>query len=148
MQYLAQRPHRANGTMLDFPRSVDDLFHRFWGGSNLRVVETWTPPVDLIETPQAYLLRLEIPGVDPADIEVTLAGETLTVRGEKRVAEQNADQTWHLNERLTGRFERSFRLPAPASAQEIEAEARHGVLAIRVAKAAEAQPRKITIRQA
>lgn len=148
MQYLdlAQRPHRANGTMLDFPRSVEDLFNRFWGGFSRPATESWTPPVDLVETPQAYLLRLEIPGVNPDDVEVTLAGDTLTVRGEKRIEQQNTDQTWCLTERLAGRFERSFRLPAPASAQEIEAEARHGVLAIRVMKAAEAQPRKIAIR--
>lgn len=147
MQYLAQRPNRANGTMLDFPRSVEDLFSRFWGGVNRPAADVWTPPVDLIETPQAYLLRLEIPGVNPDDVEVTLAGDTLTVRGEKRIGDKSADETWCLTERVAGQFERSFRLPAPASTKEIEAEVRHGVLAIRVMKAAEAQPRKITIRQ-
>ncbi|HEX6811271.1 MAG TPA: Hsp20/alpha crystallin family protein [Planctomycetota bacterium] len=132
--------------MLDFPRSVEDLFNKFWGGFNRPTVDSWIPPVDLIETPQAYLLRLEIPGVNPDDVEVTLVGDTLTVRGEKRIVEKDADQTWSLTERLAGHFERSFRLPAPASTKEIEAEARHGVLAIRVMKAAEAQPRKIAIR--
>ena len=146
MQYLAHRPNRPNGTMLDFPRSVDDLFTRFWGGLARPATEAWAPPVDLLETPQAYLLRVEIPGIDPADVEVTLTGDTLTVRGEKRIEENAADQTWSLAERLGGKFERSFRLPAPAQAQDIEAEARHGVLAIRVAKAPEAQPRRIEIR--
>ena len=147
MQYLAQRPNRVNGTMLDFPRSVEDLFNRFWGGFTRAAADTWVPPVDLIETPKAYLLRLEVPGVNPADVEVTLVGDTLTVRGEKCIEDKADDQTWCLSERPTGQFERSFRLPAPGSAKEIEAEARHGVLSIRVAKAAEAQPHKIAIRQ-
>ncbi len=147
MQYLAQRPSRVNGTMLDLPRSVDDLFNRFWGGLVRPATEAWVPPVDMIETPHAYLLRVEIPGTDPNDVEVTLTGDTLTIRGEKQLEENVSDQTWSAAERLGGKFERSFRLPAAASPNEVEANAKHGVLAIRVAKAAEAQPRKITVRQ-
>ena len=147
MMNLAQRPNRVNGTTLDLPRSVDDLFNRFWGGLVRPATEAWIPPVDLIETPQAYLLRVEIPGIDPKDVEVTLTGDTLTIRGEKPVEENLADQTWALVERTIGKFERSFRLPAAASPKDVEAHARHGVLAIRVSKAPEAQPRKITVRQ-
>jgi HSP20 family protein len=146
MQYLAQRLNRPNGTMLDFPRSVDDLFTRFWGGLTRPSTDAWTPPVDLIDTPQAYLLRVEIPGIDPANVEVTLTGDTLTIRGEKQLEQTGQDESWHLAERSAGKFERSFRLPAPMAAQDIEAEARHGVLAIRVAKAPEAQPRRIEVR--
>jgi HSP20 family protein len=147
MMHLAQRPNRANGTTLDLPRSVDDLFTRFWGGLVRPAVEAWLPPVDIIETPHAYLLRVEIPGIDPKNVDVTLTGDTLTVRGEKPAEENLSDQTWCLIERTNGKFERSFRLPAAASPDEVEAEARLGVLAIRVSKAREAQPRKITIRQ-
>jgi HSP20 family protein len=148
MQYLAPRPNRLNGNLLDFPRSVEDLFHRFWGGMPRATADLFTPAVDFVETPQAYVLRVEIPGVDPANVEVTLVGDTLTIRGEKHVEDKEEGQTWCVTERIGGRFERTFRLPLPASSKDIEAEARHGVLEIRVAKAPEAQPRKITVRKA
>ena len=144
MHYLAERP-KLNGGLLDFPRSVDDLFHRFWGTA-IPPAEAWRPAVDIVETPAAYLLRVEIPGIDPDEIDVTLTADTVTIRGEKRQDEKLEDQTWCLTERATGRFERSFALPRPVSAKDIEAEARHGILTVKVMKAKDAQPRKVSIR--
>jgi len=149
MQYLAERPNRVDGGLLEFPRSVDDLFSRFWGSAApARVRNVWQPLVDVLETPQAYVLRAEIAGVNPDNIDVTLVGDTLTLRGEKLAEEKLDDQTWHLTERMAGRFERSFTLPKPVSAKDIEAEARDGVLTIKVMKAKEAQPLKVSIRKA
>lgn len=148
MRYLAERPNRANGALLDFPRSVDDLFQRFWGGLPvLRAPDAWQPPADVVETPQGFVLRLDIPGIDPDLVDVTLAGDVLTVRGERRAEGKAEGDTWHLGERSHGSFERSFTLPSTASPAEIEAEARHGVLTIRVMKAKEAQPQRVTIRK-
>lgn len=147
MQYLAERPNGVNGGLLDFPRSVDELFNRFWGGAPSRVHGSWQPIVDVIETPQAYILRAEIPGIDPENVDVTLTGDTLTIRGEKMLEEKLDDQSWCLNERMAGRFERSFTLPTPVSAKDVEAESRHGVLTVRVMKAVEAQPHKVSIRK-
>jgi HSP20 family protein len=148
MQYLAERPNRVDAGLLDLPRTVDDLFHRFWGGvpTTRARSDIWRPAVDVLETPQAYLFRVEIPGIDPKHVDVTLAGDTLTIRGEKPREEKVDDQSWCLSERAAGRFERSFTLPTPVSSKDIEAEVRHGVLAIRVMKAKEAQPLKVAIR--
>lgn len=149
MQYLTERPNRVDGGLLDFPRSVDDLFNRFWtAAAPARAREIWRPAVDIVETPQAYVLRAEIPGINPDDVDVTLAGETLTIRGEKLLDQQLEDQSTCLNERSTGRFERSFTLPTPVSAKSIEAEARNGLLTIKVMKAKEAQRHKVSIRKA
>ena len=145
MHYLAERPTGVNGGLLEFPRSVDDLFSRYWGIRPTRA-EVWRPAVDVIETPQAYVLRAEIPGIDPAHIDVTMTGDTLTIRGEKPLEAKLDDEAWRLSERLTGSFERSFNLPTPVSSTDIEAEARHGVLTVKVMKAKEAQPHKISIR--
>ncbi|MFQ5505014.1 MAG: Hsp20/alpha crystallin family protein [Planctomycetota bacterium] len=147
MRYLAERPNRVDGGLLDFPRSVDDLFNRFWRGMVPSRLDTWRPAVDVIETPQAYLLRAEVPGIDPDDVDVTLTGDTLTIRGDKKLEEKLGDQSWHMTERLAGSFERSFNLPTPVSAKDIEAEARHGVLTIKVMKAEEAQPHRVSIRK-
>ena len=148
MQYLAERPDRVQAGLLDLPRSVDDLFHRFWGGlPATRARVSWQPLVDVLETPEAFMFRVEIPGINPDDVEVTLTGDTLRIRGEKVVDQKLDEHSWCLNERIGGRFERAFTLPVPVSANEIEAEARNGILAIRVTKAKEAQPRKVTIKQ-
>ena len=149
MQRLAERPNRVNGGLLDAPRSVDELFHRFWGGLPLATAhlrDTWRPPVDILETPQAYFIRADVPGIDPEQIEVTMVGDTLTIRGEKLVEDKIEDQTWAMSERQGGRFERSFTLPAPVAADSIEAEAKHGVLTVKLTKAKEAQPKRISIR--
>jgi len=147
MNDLTVHPHAESG-IFDFPRSVDDLFARFWGGlAPVRTRNAWRPLVDIVETPQAYHVRVEIPGVDPEDVDVTLTGDTLTIRGEKSFEQKLEDQSWCLNERSGGRFERSFTLPAPVSAKDIEADASHGILSIKVLKAREAQPQKISIRK-
>jgi HSP20 family protein len=145
MQYLAERPSRVNGRLLDFPRSVEDMFQRFWNVSAPRV-DAWRPAVDIVETPQSFILRVETPGINPQDIDVTLAGDTLTIRGSKTLEENAQDQTWCLSERTGGSFERSFTLPAPVASAGIEAEAAHGVLTITVLKAEEARPHKISVR--
>lgn len=150
MNYLSNLTNRVNGGFSDFPRSVDDLFQRFWGGAlpMQAPAAVWRPAVDVIEAPDAYLIRVEIPGIDPESIDVTLTGDTLTVRGEKPVEQMQEDRAWRLRERLAGTFERSFTLPLPVASEHVEADARHGVLTIRVAKAAEAQPKKIAVRKA
>lgn len=148
MRYLAERANRTNGSLLDFPRSVEDMFQRFWGGGLSTIAPTaWQPAAEVVETPQAYLLHLEIPGLDPNQVDVTLAGEVLTVRGEKRATVKGDDDSWLLNERAVGTFERVFQLPSVAAAKDIQAEARHGVLTIRVPKAKEAQPMRVQIKQ-
>jgi HSP20 family protein len=147
MHYLAKRPDGVNEDLLGFPRSVEDLFSRFW---NIRPQQSrgefWKPAVDIVETPQAYLLRAELPGVDPAEVDVTMTGETLTIRGAKRLDPVQDNQTWCLNERSSATFERSFSFPAPVSPKDIEAEAKFGVLTIKVMKAKEAQPHQVSIR--
>jgi HSP20 family protein len=133
--------------LLDFPRSVDDLFNRFWGGLAPVRAHAWQPAVDVIETPQAYVLRVEIPGIDPDLVDVTLTRDSLTIRGEKRAEERTEGKTCRLGERLHGAFERTFTLPTAIATEDVEAEARHGVLTIRVMKAKEAQPHRISIRK-
>lgn len=147
MRYLAERPNRANGSLLDFPRSVEDMFQRFWGGLPTLAPTAWQPAAEVLETPQAYVLHLEIPGIDPDLVDVTLAGEVLTVRSEKRATEKGDGDSWLLNERAAGNFERIFTLPSVASPKDIQAEARHGVLTIRVPKAKEAQPMRVQVKK-
>jgi HSP20 family protein len=101
------------------------------------------PRVSLCETPEAYLIQMELPGVAPESLELVLVNDELTVRGEKRP--EALDGQWHVNERGFGPFERAFRFPTHVTQEGVQAETVHGILAIRVAKAKEAVPRKIQV---
>ncbi len=108
---------------------------------------SWTPAVDIREATEAWEFTMEIPGVDPAQVDVTAEGRVLTIRGDKAIARPEGDEAgrWLNTERIAGRFERSFRLPADVRHDAIEARYALGVLTVNVPKAA-APARKIEIK--
>lgn len=101
------------------------------------------PPADLVEDAEGYTLRLELPGVDPASVEVTLQEGTLTVRGQKPAPALGA-AAWHRRETLSGPFERSVAFRGELG--EVEATCAHGVLTVRIAKAPRAVAHRIPVR--
>ncbi|MHB1862529.1 MAG: Hsp20/alpha crystallin family protein [Gemmatimonadaceae bacterium] len=109
----------------------------------------WVPALDVIERSDAYVIALELPGVDPAQVDISFEQRVLTVRGTKPPTlsvTPDADLRVFANERVSGMFERSVRLPEFVDGDRITAQAAHGVLEITVPKAQVAQPRKIEIR--
>lgn len=102
------------------------------------------PRVSLCETPEAYMIQLEAPGVAPETLELVLVNDELAVRGEK-TPETFEHGQWHVNERAFGAFERTFRFPTHVTQEGVQAETTNGILTIRVAKAKEALPRKIQV---
>lgn len=143
---MMDRP-RAQAGLLGFPRTIDDMFERFWGGPvEGRVTQVWQPPAEVVETENAFLVQLELPGVPASAVDVSLAGDTLTVRGEKKAVERAENDTVWADERRYGRFERTFQFHAPIAPDGVEAESRNGLLTIRVDKSSEAQPRKIEVK--
>jgi HSP20 family protein len=127
-------------------------FDRFFDDAVTRVAPitaSWTPAVDVRETKDAWEFALEIPGVDPAQVEVTAEARVLKIRGEKAIVRKDGDEDgrWLSTERISGAFERSFRLPAQVREDAIEARYAHGVLTVTVPKA-EVPARKIEIRTA
>ncbi|HEX9639076.1 MAG TPA: Hsp20/alpha crystallin family protein [Acidobacteriota bacterium] len=92
-----------------------------------------------------YVVRLEVPGIAPKDLNIESQGSTLTISGNRRSAapEQGA---YHRRERSTGEFSRSIRLPNDLDLQRAEATCRHGILSIRIPKREEAKPRQIAAR--
>jgi len=105
---------------------------------------TWQPRARYFETPTQFGLQFEIPGIDPATIELTLANGELTLKGTKPTFTVEGAH-WHLDEIPTGTFERIFSFPTHVDTDTITAETRLGVLAVTVAKAPEAITRKIPI---
>lgn len=103
------------------------------------------PAADLYETENAYVAELELPGFDREDINVTLEQGTLTVTGSRSAEREQEEGEYHLRERSTGRFQRSFRMPESVNVDEVQAHFSNGILEVQMPKAAEARSRKIEV---
>ena len=108
---------------------------------------TWSPPVDVYETPEELLIVAEVPGVDPASIDLAVTGNVLTLRGVKEAGEL-PEAFRQARERLFGAFHRQVSLPNEVDFEKANADINHGVLRIRLPKRCEAKPRTIPIRPA
>lgn len=106
----------------------------------------WSPVVDIEETDTEYLIRAELPGVDKAQVKVTLEDGVLTLAGERDLERKVEGKTFHRVERSHGTFERSFTLPENADADAVKANYTDGVLAVRVGKREEALAKQIEVR--
>lgn len=109
-------------------------------------VADWVPPVDIEEHKDRYVLRADVPGVEPSTIEITLENGVLTLSGarEKTVEQDGVDSRRF--ERIAGRFLRRFTLPESVDADAVKANGKNGVLEVVIPKAATAQPRRITVK--
>ncbi|HYG06828.1 MAG TPA: Hsp20/alpha crystallin family protein [Stenotrophomonas sp.] len=107
--------------------------------------EQWQPRVDIREEPEAFVLQADLPGIDPAQIQVQMDRNVLSIKGERKAAELAEGHKRLLAERREGSFERRFALPDSADAEGITAQGRHGVLEIRIPKKAEVAPRRIVV---
>lgn len=108
----------------------------------------WVPSVDIIDEESRFLLRADVPGVDLADIDVSMDGNVLTVSGVRHAEKRDADSSTRRIERSTGRFLRRFTLPETADAEHITAKSSNGVLEVVIPKLEEIQARRITVEAA
>lgn len=96
---------------------------------------TWAPLADVYETPRAYFVRLELPGLDRDDVEIAAEDSVLTVRGERRAAASMRPESFYRLERSYGTFTRAFRFGEPIDADRVDAAFKNGLLEIEVPKA-------------
>ncbi len=113
---------------------------------NFRGEHKVLPRLDLIETDDDIRVVVDLPGIDPHLISVSIIGNMLTIKGHKPPTPAQADQTVHLNERAQGEFERSVPMPAPVNPEEISAESKNGVLTVRLMKSERAKSRQIQVK--
>lgn len=138
----------SRGTDFDvLRREMTNLFDTFYGRSGSEGQESaiWTPRADLSETEDAYVIQMDVPGIDRSDLEITLEDGTLKVSGERQMQNEHEDGQYHRIERTYGRFFRSFTFGPNADADTIEAHFDDGVLTVRVGKAEERKPRRIEV---
>jgi len=125
----------------DWDRWFDGLFDGRGAGRDLPTL--FAPPVDIDETAEAFVLRVDLPGVSSQDVKVSVLGDTLTIRGERKSeTAKNSRRT----ERVHGTFERTFTLGATVSGDRVQATYKDGVLEIQVPKAEAAKAREIEVK--
>ena len=114
-------------------------------GSNV-VTSRWTPAVDIKENSEQFVITADVPGMEPADIEVTMENGVLTIKGERKLETRDeGDNGYRRVERAYGSFYRRFTLPDTADAEAISASGKHGVLEVVIPKRAALQPRRIAV---
>jgi HSP20 family protein len=106
----------------------------------------WVPSVDISENEKAFILRADIPGVDPKDIEISMEKGVLTIKGERNSENIEENESYRRVERQSGQFYRRFTLPDSVDADKVEAKSEHGVLSITIPKQEVAISRKIEVK--
>lgn len=134
--------------MRHFQHEIDRLFSNFMPTMDTDTTgdaATWLPRVDLGETEDTYLMRLDLPGLSKDDVNISYHDGVLSISGERKHEEQTDGVNFIRLERRTGHFYRSFSLPKAIVADKIKATYKEGVLTIQVPKAEESKPRRISI---
>jgi HSP20 family protein len=106
---------------------------------------SWTPPCDIFEDGEGILLKVELPEVDAKDVDIRLEGNTLTLRGERKLEREDRKEGYTRLERWSGSFLRSFTLPSSVDVEQVSAESRDGILRVFLPKKAETKPRQIKV---
>lgn len=126
---------------------INRLFNSYGDTESSSATATWIPPVDILEYDDRFQLFVDLPGVDPKAVEITLDNGVLTITGERyaQAPSENEKMMQRRAERGVGRFHRRFILPDTVDADKVKANDRNGVLEIAIPKQAKAQPRRIKV---
>ena len=109
------------------------------------VTSNWSPAVDIKEEDERFVLKADIPGVDPKDIDVTMEEGVLTIKGERKHESEQEREDYKRVERSYGSFYRRFSLPDTADAERVTAKGKDGVLEVFIPKQEKVQPRRIAV---
>ena len=142
-------PWRPFGGELDSLRKeMDSLWNRFFGERPFTrpFTEEWAPSVDISETEDKLLIKAELPGLEAKDVDVSISGDLLTIKGEKEKEKEEKDEHHYRAERYYGSFQRSFQLSTSVQADKVEATFDKGVLKVTLPKVEEAKKKQIEIK--
>lgn len=128
----------------DLRREFGRLIETFPAPPGWRALPPY-PPVNLYEFEGGYLLTAEVPGMEPEALDLSFAGETLTLRGERTRAEGVAEESYRRQERPFGKWSRSVTLPGRVDGDAVSAHYAHGILRVELPRAEEGRPRRIAV---
>jgi HSP20 family protein len=132
--------------MLNLRRTVDRLFDNASADSVWAQPTAWGLAVDVVENKDDFIVKASVPGINPDDLDVSYTDDILTIKGEIKSDNEVKDNQFHLRERRYGSFSRSISLPTKIKADAIEASYQNGVLSLRLPKAEEVKPKRISIK--
>ncbi|HVB28475.1 MAG TPA: Hsp20/alpha crystallin family protein [Terriglobia bacterium] len=145
MAIVRWEPFRDVVTTQDrFNRIFSETLARAFGNEEPSS-RAWMPPVDIYETDDNLVLKAELPGINPNDVEVRVEDNTLYLKGERKVEKEAKEENLHRVERSYGAFSRTFALPGSIDADKVEAKYKDGVLTLTMPKREEAKPKTIKI---
>ena len=130
-------------------RDLDEMLDRFVGRHRRGWpwVGEWEglPAIDLAHTKDAFVVRVELPGIEPKDVEISLSGRTLSIKGERKEEKEKTEDHYYMREIGYGSFERSLTLPEGADTEKITASFKNGILEISMPAEAVEESRKIEV---
>ena len=142
-------PWQPNREMEEIGRRFEDIFGRpFLPGLWRRFPSeemVWAPAIDVLEKEDRFLVKVELPGVNEEDVNVSVAGDTLIIEGEKKAESEVKKKGYYYTEASYGSFSRSITMPSTVDASKIEADFEKGILEITLPIAPEVKPKKITV---
>jgi HSP20 family protein len=146
MDLIRWRPARDIFSMRDqMNRMFDDFFAPAKSGANGDSLWDWNPAVDVMDGENSIVITAEVPGVDKKDISVDVKDRVLTLKGERSSDNEVKEEKFYRRERMYGKFERSFTLPAAVDPDQINATYSDGVLKIEVPKPEHSKPKQISV---
>jgi HSP20 family protein len=128
--------------MTQVQNQLNRLVDQVWSGRQ----ESWLPAVDVFDNKDAVVLKAELPGMDPGEIQIEVEDNVLTIKGERRFEEKVDDERYYRVERRFGSFQRSLALPQGVKPDEIQANYEDGILIVTVPKVEEEKPRRIEVK--
>ena len=139
------KPYRKPGSIHN---EIDNLLHEFFGGPIYTepLAGEWLPAADITEIEEKVFVKAELPGIEKKDLDLSICGNLLTIRGEKKHTTEEKDENHYFGDRYYGSFRRTFELPAEIDQGKAEASFDKGVLKISVPKVEEAKRKKINIK--
>lgn len=127
---------------------MNRLFDNFFGSQSRTRGSNVFPALNVYQDADNLFVTAELPGVDVNDLEINVEGDTLHIKGQRKLPETDKDVRYHRQERGSGQFSRTIHLPFPVNTEKVGAEMKLGILTITLPKADEAKPRKINIKTA
>jgi len=142
-------PWRPFTGLEEMERRLEDIFGRpflpaVWRRSPM--LETgWAPAIEVFEKEDKFVVKAELPGMREEDIDVSIVGNTLTIKGERKAESEVKEEDYYCCERSYGSFSRSIAVPSNVDAKKIEASFEYGVLDVSLPKVPEVKPKKIAV---
>jgi HSP20 family protein len=126
---------------------MDKLFEDFFGRTGFPSMQEggWLPAVDVNETKKDVVVTLDLPAINPKEVSISIVGDRLTIKGERKKEEETKEENYYRSERMHGTFQRVVQLPTEVVADKAKATYKDGVLKITVPKSQKAVPKEIKI---